>query len=507
MYIDDSTLRSSVAQLFGTAGHLLKIWFVLKQMGMDTDGTFVDIDTSNSTPALKKLFSFGAPDDSFYIPFAHTKRFLMMKHDASRSIIQTTIKRWEDSESVVTCNPTDYLDIQQTAAGKLRVKPTRNYPLGLGLGENGFAVAEGNRVSVPLSAFAVWYGKQLLIPDDEDPEDFLNNHMLASLGIDAPERALIFKDQPIELRTQDTPLSPAEIYTICNDLADGKPAISTVVESESYDSHSRKVRSMVTDIEKPNWLRTSPEQDFEDVLRAGAKAVLLYGPPRTGKTRIIDQYKQRDHQDRETIQIHDGWGYDNLIQGLKPDHEGNWNWESGPLKKAIETGKKFIVLEEINRTQVTQSFGEVFSLIEAGYRGEASGITLRNGDKFYIPEDVVFVMTMNTVDKSTEEVDDALLGRMAAIEFPPRVEDLNNMLLEHKITADLRENIALVYAEILKVYPLGHGYFAAFQGKTNRDFIIYYKSRIRPVLYNFFGELKGLELDKIDNLVEQKFAD
>jgi len=150
VYVNEATLRSSVRQLFGTAGHLLKIWFVLKEMGLTTQGDFVDLDTSNSTPALETLFSYGSPSRDFYVPFAHTKRFLTMKHDASRSIIQTTVKRWEDSGSVVTCDPTDFLNIEQRSDGKLRVTTSRSYPLGLGYGESGFAVNDGERVSIPI---------------------------------------------------------------------------------------------------------------------------------------------------------------------------------------------------------------------------------------------------------------------------------------------------------------------------------------------------------------------
>ncbi|MEP4343626.1 MAG: AAA family ATPase, partial [Lentilitoribacter sp.] len=409
MYVSELALQSALRQLFGTAGHLLKIWFTLKQMGLTSEGRHVDINTSNSTPALEQLFSFGAPDRSFYVPFAQTKRFLTMKHDASRSIVQTTIQRWFSSGSVVTCDPTDFLSIHQKTDGKLRVNTTRSYPLGLGFGESGFAVKEGSRVSVPLTAFAIWYGKQLAIPTDRDPEEFLVDHLIRSLGITPSEQKVIFTQQSIIVDTQSTSLLDAEVYKVCLDFIDGKPELTTTVLNEDYNSYSRKVRSMITDIEKPVWLRNSPKQELQDTLDRGAKAILLYGPPRTGKTRAIDQLKKRTSPDRETIQIHDGWGYDNLIQGLKPDLKGNWSWEDGPLKTAIEGGKKFIVLDEINRTQITQSFGEVFSLIEDAYRGPDNAITLRNGASFYIPEDVVFIMTMNTVDKSTEEVDDALL--------------------------------------------------------------------------------------------------
>jgi len=108
MFLSKKTIKEAIADLRGTANHLLKIWLVLKAMGLSED-TPVAIDTSNSTPYLKELFSCGDPDGSFYIPFSHTARFAFMKSDASRSIIQTTLQRWATSGSVVTCDPSAFL--------------------------------------------------------------------------------------------------------------------------------------------------------------------------------------------------------------------------------------------------------------------------------------------------------------------------------------------------------------------------------------------------------------
>src|SRR5262249_13165530 len=152
-------LKIALSKMYGTAGHLLKIWLTLKHMGLSPESS-VEIDTSNSTPSLQRLFSYGARDGGFYIPFAHTPRYLTMKHDAARSIIQTTIQRWATSGSVVTCDPTEFLDITAGGGAKLRVATGRRYPFGLGSGESGFALKDGARVSVPIASFAVWYGRK-----------------------------------------------------------------------------------------------------------------------------------------------------------------------------------------------------------------------------------------------------------------------------------------------------------------------------------------------------------
>jgi 5-methylcytosine-specific restriction protein B len=507
MYVDKKTVTIALQQMYGTAGHLLKLWFTLKYMGLGVDSEPVVVDTSNSTPALKRLFSFGAPDGRFYIPFAHTPRYLTMKHDAARSIIQTTIQRWASSGSVVTCDPTEFLDIGGGDGSKLTVGAGRRYPFGLGIGESGFALDAETRVSLPVKAFAVWYGRQTEIPDDENAIDYLQRQMLSELNISAAEREVVFVDDELPVQTAVNRLTDEEIFSACQPFIDGKIEPSVEVYQEEFSHYARRINSMVTGLNKPSWMRTAPAEDVGELLNAGAKAILLYGPPRTGKTRLIDSIIERKSSDRSTIQIHDGWGYDHLVEGLKPGADGKWDWKDGPLKEAILLKKNYIVLEEINRTAISQALGEVFSLIEDSYRGEKNGITLRSGQKFWIPEEVIFFLTMNTIDKSTEEVDDALLGRVAAVEFPSRQEDLVTMLTAQNVPPEAREKLAQLLDAISAVYPLGHGYFAGLSGAIdNRAIVRYYKARVRPVLRNFFGELKTSELAKIDNIVDEMFA-
>lgn len=507
MYINENTLTLALEQLYGTAGHLLKIWFVLKQMGMTEGGQPVEIDTSNSTPALKQLFSCGAADGRFYIPFAHTPRYLTMKHDASRSIVQTTIQRWASSGSVVTCDPTEFLDFSTGTNGKIQVETARKYPFGLGYGEAGFSLNDGSRVQIPIQSFAVWYGKKLNIPEGENPSQYLINYMLIGLNISQAEKDLIFTEDSLIVELRDTALTDNKIFSICEPYIEGRKISSKEIYNESFPQYQKRIQTVVTGINKPSWMRTSPQDDLKALIESGSKSILLFGPPRTGKTRVIDAIVPRTSQDRSSIQIHEGWTYDNLIQGFRPTESGEWAWQNGPLKSAIESGKKFIVLEEINRTSISQSMGEVFLLIEDSYRGQENAVTLRDGKSFWIPEDVVFLMTMNTVDKSTEDIDDALMGRIAAIEFLPRVEDLTAMLEQQEIEAAMRQKIVDLFVEINNLYPLGHGYFAGLNKSVNNSSIIqYYKARIRPVLFNFFGEVREQDLFQIDNVVDALFA-
>ena len=507
-FVSRESLDEALARLHGTAGHLLKIWVVLKHMGLGENAAPVAIDTGNSTESLKRLFAFGDPDGNFYVPFAHTSRYATMKSDAARSIIQTNIQRWGTSQSVVGCDPTGFLDIRDREGLGLSVGCSRSYPLGLGHGGNGFALTDDARVAVPLVSFAIWYGRQTPIPDGDRPLDFLIGEMKRDLHLTPAEEELIFEPDSIDLVTAPNALTDQEIYDAALRYIEGDAPRAAAVLPEEYVTYVRRVRAMTDRLDQPPWLRTNPEEETSRLLDGGATAVLLYGPPRTGKTRYIDMRVPRTDPSRTTIQIHDGWSYDHLIQGFIPNEHGDWVWKPGAFKKAIDDGKKFIVLEEVNRTEFSQALGEVFSLIEQAYRGPNNGITLRNGESFFIPEDVTVVMTMNTVDKSTEEVDDALLGRMASVEFPPSVTALLEMLAEHGVPEDQRTHLAQVYSAIVTIYPLGHGYFADLSGQvTPDDVLVHYKSRIRPVLLNFLGELRIEELRPVENLLDDLYGD
>ena len=496
-FIDRTTLRSALRDLKGTADHLLKIWLTLKHMGM-REGVPVKIDTANSTPSLKALFGYGAPDGRLFVPFAHTTRYMTMASDASRSIIQTTIRRWATSGSVVTVDPTSFLSIDEDSQGHLTVRPARSYPEGLGYGRNGFALESDARVSVPITAFAVWLHRQTPLPQSGTAVHHLVRTLTEDLHLSAAERQLVFTDDlDRSISTSSEPLSDYELYEICQSVAEGDTEPASTVH-ETYDQYIMEVRSMVTPSHgRPEWLTGDPADLLKDVLDSGEKAVLIYGPPRTGKTRILDVVLKGKH--KEHIQIHNGWGYSELILGLKPRTSEGWEYREGPLLKAIRGRQEVVVLEEINRTDFSQAIGEIFSLIEPAYRGEEHALTLQDGSALYVPQDTLFLFTMNTLDRSTENIDDALFGRMAAVEFPPRVEVLTEMLEAAKVprAQQWREFFAAVQSH----HPLGHGYFATLTKSV--DPFVYYRTRIRPVLQKHLAGYRDDDLRMLD----EKFND
>ena len=431
-YLDRGSISSAVKNLRGTADAMLKVWLTLKQKGL-TEEQSVTINTTNSEAELARLFDYFAADRAkkFFVPFAKTRSELTLAHDAARSHIQTNIKKFLDG--TVGFDPRAFLKIEQNLESAYVVGTQESYPSGLGLGKNGFAKGDGQRVAMPIRAWAVWYFRTVGVESGSAPTDQqLVRAMLDALCIDEAEKTVVFsEDLSFTPHFQQSPISEDELREILTTSIDDD-GLNTEAAQKTYAlderTYQRRLSAVRTTVTGPRWTAIDPLQTLQDALKLST-AVLLYGPPRTGKTRAVRQL----YPDATIIQIYDGWGYDNLIVGMKSVGEGRFDWVDGPLLKAIREGKKVIVLEEVNRTQLSQALGDVFSLLEPAYRGPEKALTLRNGASFYIPKETIFIFTMNTLDTSTEEMDDALLGRMAGIEFPPRVEDLKSLLVEKGI--------------------------------------------------------------------------
>lgn len=492
MYVSRQTMSRALHALKGTAGPLFKIWMTLKHMGL-AEGHPVEVTTQNSTPNLERLFGVDGGQE-FLIPFSHTDRFKTMKLDAARSIIQTNVRQWYDSTG--TKDPTHLLDVRAGANDVLRVGLQRSYPVGLGTDQNGFSDRDGSRVIVPHTAFACWYGRGADVPDGHSPIAFLRQLVDTELNLTTAEIANVFDDDHLEIELAQEPLTGAELLELFNEAWEGHLTARTIPDSIGMNRERVAVRQSFSS--RPRWMTRAPKDQLGDLLHGGATALLLTGPPRTGKSRALKELIVG--KTAVEIQIHDGWTYANLVLGQSIDN-GNLVWKPGPLLEALRGEVQFIVLEEANRTRLAEALGEIFSLLEPAYRGEANGIALANGERIHIRADTVFMFTSNTLDKSTHDLDDALFGRVRSVEFPPRVEDLGAILDTKGFTADDSEALRRFFQSVQEFYPLGHGYFASVE--PDSDLALFYMSAIRPVLANHFAAFEPETLDQVDSLFDE----
>ena len=152
------------------------------------------------------------------------------------------------------------------------------------------------------------------------------------------------------------------------------------------------------------------------------KQVIFYGPPGTGKTyvaRRIAQQCQVGDGDFTIVQFHPSYSYEDFVEGFRPRlHNGQPGFElvAGPLRRiatqaaANPRSTYILVIDELNRGNVAKVFGELYFLLE--YRNEDMQLQYSGPDRrFRLPENLWFICTMNTADRSIALMDAALRRR------------------------------------------------------------------------------------------------
>lgn len=245
------------------------------------------------------------------------------------------------------------------------------------------------------------------------------------------------------------------------------------------------------------------------------KQIVLYGPPGTGKTfrakklaeRIIRasalrqlgpaRYFQSQSEIAAAIkhnvhrlQLHPAYSYEDFIRALHIANGGGTEYRAGYLPRLIADIEKtpreqrlphILILDEMNRTDLSRMLGEAFSLLED--RDQTIELPARDGDggamALCIPDDLYVIGTMNLIDQSIEQVDfalrrrflwiacpfssDALLGAVAA-----KWNDLGTGLDWDRVESDFRklaDTAAALNTEIHNSkwlgaqYEIGHTYF------------------------------------------------
>lgn len=165
-----------------------------------------------------------------------------------------------------------------------------------------------------------------------------------------------------------------------------------------------------------------------------------------------------------------------------------------------------LVIDEINRGNVSSIFGELITLIEkdkrAGTDEELSVVLPYSKTEFKVPKNVFIIGTMNTADRSIEALDSALRRRFSFKGMPPKPELI---LQEGKLKADNGKIGDIDVVEILKVmndrieklidkdHKIGHSYFIGVE--TLDDLKQTFKDKVIPLLEEyFFGDFGKISL-------------
>lgn len=218
------------------------------------------------------------------------------------------------------------------------------------------------------------------------------------------------------------------------------------------------------------------------------------------------------------VQFHPSYDYTDFVEGLRPKDNGNgevvFERKNGVFKELCSTAqrnpnKKYVmIIDEINRGEISKIFGELFFSIDPGYRGEKGMVQtqyqnmVKDDDAFkkgfFVPENVYIIGTMNDIDRSVESMDFAFRRRFAfkeikAIDRVEMLYDAETGIGEYAKKAKnrmihLNEEIEKIEG-LSSAYHVGPAYFLKLKN-YNGDFSLLWKYHLEGLLREY---LRGMQ--------------
>ena len=265
------------------------------------------------------------------------------------------------------------------------------------------------------------------------------------------------------------------------------------------------------------------------------KNLILQGPPGTGKTWLSKRLafalmQQRDERRVRTVQFHPNLSYEDFVRGWRPVGDGQLALADGVFMEAIRAAsqspdQKFVVvIEEINRGNPAQIFGELLTLLEADKRSERDAVELCYPDAdgsrraIHIPENLHVIGTMNIADRSLALVDLALRRRFAFVTLEPSLgEAWGNWVVQERgvdssLVEEMRRRITALNdriaadARLGSQFRIGHSYVTPSvrldPGGTREWFREVVQTEIGPLIEEYWFDSPGDASQAVQQLLD-----
>ena len=257
-----------------------------------------------------------------------------------------------------------------------------------------------------------------------------------------PELTTKLKEEHPHIRQFDDRFGPLvvafEVVDIKNDFTvddipdEFKKWICAYAEFRSWPSNDKQRQEVVgvlNKLESINTKRSLTDDEIYKILSKD-KYIILQGAPGTGKTYTALNIAKRFKNVLFT-QFHAETSYSDFVYGIKPDTKSNtliYKDSPGVLYEAINKAKDgtevLLIVDEINRANLSNVLGPVFYLFEKNV-GQNRNYKIKIGDLEIekLPDTLYVIGTMNTADKSLAVVDFALRRRFTWITLRPQIID------------------------------------------------------------------------------------
>lgn len=297
-------------------------------------------------------------------------------------------------------------------------------------------------------------------------------------ALKAPEGRLLAMKSLTEIKPDSDLLEfLAQNYPGIPGLSDSEDQTAEEAANESDKAETYTIADAIQEV-------FMSEQSLQHILEQlqRKKNIILQGAPGVGKTFIAKRLAWlhmgvKDESTIEMIQFHQSYTYEDFVQGLRPTKDGHFAVKDGCFyrlcRRAIANPGKdfFLVIDEINRGNLSKILGELMMLIETDKRGQE--LTLAYSDEpFTVPKNLYLIGTMNTADRSLSLVDYALRRRFAFLTLDPGFGEkaFANYLSKHGLMpAQINHIIYLMQALNLEIerdeanlgkgYRIGHSFF------------------------------------------------